>query len=389
MQVARDCTIVTSDVTGKFYRKVSGTVVNDSVSTAFGSHRCQDISGKTDAFGDIIDHPLLIEHTNRNGAQGMYGSFKNSVSDIKYTNWPTIHAKQTGVAHLDIPELPSINADALRVLANTNPGRNGPGSWGETLGDVGELPKLLHRAGSGIIDGLADGTLLHQFALLPVMEDIQRLKDLQRDIARRLREWESLKKKGGLHRKFQLGCYSATSGPGSLTTFESNHALVQGVVTRNTQVRRWGTVRWRFPPGVSFPPQPPDVLEKWATARVLGLNPDMELIWELIPFSFLFDWWRNVGNWLAAQGRSIPAEPSDVCIMTHTKTTYTMTVTAKTSWVSGGGGVLVRETKRRDIVAGLPPVLSSHGPGLGSGQLSTLAALGNRFRNYSKSIPSS
>lgn len=375
-QVARTRIKEFPTVSGTFYRELDGVVVTDSVAHAWDFHRCQDIAGKYTAHGHhIVDHPLIVTHISRNEVQGMTGTYQNGTFIARYKNWPTSYARLTEPAHLEVAGVPDLNADALRVLAMTNPGRNGPGSWGETLGDIGELPKLLHKAGGSFLKRAANGKLTWDWAILPVFEDLLRLFDIQRDIERRLRELESLQKKGGLRRKVELGRYSASSGPGSITTFESNYAVVRGFTTRITEIHRWGTVRWKIPDGMSLPPLPPDVLRGWARRHVLGLNPDLGLLWETIPFSFLFDWWRNVGNWLDAQNRSLPAEPSDVCIMTHYRTKQVMTVSERTPWVTGGGGLLIRETKRRDIVSGLPPVLSSQGPKLGPGQLTNLGAM--------------
>lgn len=374
-QVPRDRTRSTPGCTGTFYRKVSGKVINNSTATAWTNSRCQDIAGYSDGFGNAVDHPLTITRVDRDKVEGISGGFKNSVSDIRYKNWPAIYARNLTPAHLVIPEMPDIGSDVIKVLALTNPSRNGPGSWGETLGDIGQLPDLLKRRGGSFLRRGADGKLIWDWAILPVIRDIELLKQLQRDIERRLRELDSLNKKGGLHRKIDLGRYSASSGPSSLTTFESNYFLIQGVVTTNTKVHRWATVRWHWPKGYSPPPIPPSALRKWAAKRVLGINGDLALYWELIPWSFLFDWWRDVGRWLAAQNRDIPAEPSPVCIMQHTVTTASLVVTNRPAGVSGGGGQVIHETKTRDIVAGLPAVLSSQGPALGAGQLTNLGAL--------------
>lgn len=359
---------------GTFVQTVSGGSTTTQVRSATSVHSCQDVTGKYATGGRLVDHPVVIDHIRRSDAVPLNGHFKNSFVERRYTNCLSTYANGTTPAHLSVPGIPSNGADALKVLAYTNPSRNGQGSWGETLGDIGQLPKLLNKAGGSLIKRLANGKLLYDWALMPVLEDIQRLFDLQRDIERRLRELESLQRKGGLRRKIELGRYSASSAPDP-TAFESAGASVNGIVTRTTEVHRWGSVRWSFPAGYRLPPVPPKVLRGWALRHVLGLNPDFELIWELIPWTFLFDWWRDVGNWLSAQYRDLPADPSPVCIMTHTKTTYAMRVTSASSWISGGGGMLVRETKRRDVVVGLPAVLSSQGPALGPGQLTNLGAL--------------
>lgn len=379
IQVSRTRTRWDPSFTGTFYRVLDGVVINDDTRTAWSRGVCEDMLGKYDAAGRIVDHPLTITHLKKGGIEPLSGSFVNDLVNAKYVSYPTTHAYNVDPAHLAIPEIPSVNADAIKVLALTNPGRNGPGSWGETLGDIGELPGLLRNVGGNLFRRWADGHLTWNWAILPIIRDIERLKNFQRDVERRLRELESLRKKGGLHRRINLGSYSAVSGPSGLTAFETGYAKVYGVTTRTTHVRRWGTVRWNFPSGYSLPPVPPDELRRWAAQRVLGLNPDLGLIWELIPWSFLVDWWRDIGSWLAAQNNDLPAVASPVCIMTHTRTTYSMQVTTRSSWIRGGGGMIVKETKQRDIVAGLPAVLSSQGPGLGSGQLTSLGALLTKY----------
>lgn len=73
--------------------------------------------------------------------------------------------------------------------------------------------------------------------------------------------------------------------------------------------------------------------------RLTGLGVDVEVIWDLIPFSFMVDWFANTGDFL--KNRQVVSDYNIVCeygyVMCHTRTTET--VMGSGSFLQYPGGV--------------------------------------------------
>jgi len=120
----------------------------------------------------------------------------------------------------------------------------------------------------------------------------------------------------------------------------------------------WGTVRW-VPNRTS-----PIDLDKLASFNealqiVLDLRrPDASTIWESIPFSWLVDYFLNVGDVLAAVEDTDKVLPSEVCIMRH-RTVKTKSVASNLSEPGGfpwnreesmTGGDVLYDLKLRKVI---------------------------------------
>jgi hypothetical protein len=109
---------------------------------------------------------------------------------------------------------------------------------------------------------------------------------------------------------------SRKTSTSSTSTFYSNFlGSFGGQVKTQYQTKVWGSVTWR--------PKRDKLLEvqaltdfNSAVKQVLDLEaPDPDTVWEAIPFSWLVDYFINIGEVLKAVESSDLVIPTDICIM--------------------------------------------------------------------------
>jgi hypothetical protein len=272
------------------------------------------------------------------------------------------------------------------LLARTNPGRADI-SLPTFIGEMKDFPMMIRQEGrlalnlktlgrnlsrKGKIKEAADAYLGYKFGIAPLLSDLKKIISFQDAVDKRINELDRLYSKGGLRRRVNL--WSDTKSSSSTTIIASEFGgslLLTARVTTITKVKRWGTVRW-------IPTSPPQFItdsEKKAYARrlVFGLNAfSLGLTaWELLPWSWLADWFLNVQNLLEAHNNTVPAKAVNCCIMTQSDTTSDISRTSHPEY-TGGNATLVRGNRVRSLQTA---ALNTSLPFLNGSQLSILGAL--------------
>lgn len=218
---------------------------------------------------------------------------------------------------------PSNATLASQLLARTNPSR-AIVDIPVFIGELADLPDLVRKFGGGLLRRLADGNIRYQFGIRPLVADLTAMLNFVDHTDQRMRELQALQR-SGLRRKRDL--WQGTSSKASSGTISLNSSPywlgVQGTWTATSMARCWGFVKW-IPSG-DFPTTDRELL-RLARRAVLGLTIDGSTAWELIPFSWLIDWFSNVGDLLKARRNIVPCSPSPVqiMVMTRTETRYTI-----------------------------------------------------------------
>jgi len=284
--------------------------------------------------------------------------------------------------HLADPSVPAASANMLDLLNRTNPSR--PDYVPLTLiQDLVDIPKQLKEVGRLIQTPLkhltssrevANHYLGWQFGWKPLFQDVKDLLDLQMHIHKRVGELHRLYSSNGLKRRLHLGSWTVASQ--SRVTTESN-SLFALTVDRSilTKRDRWGTVRWK--PSVTLPSHTPSDAEiiRQAQQVALGLTVEGTLkgAWDLIPWTWVVNWFTNVGSFALQYSNTVPANPASACIMTKSETLFQdSNPQYSRSGFTGGFGDVVTTTKARYVG---PATLSVHLPFIGKDRLSILAAL--------------
>lgn len=114
--------------------------------------------------------------------------------------------------------------------------------------------------------------------------------------------------------------------------------------------------------------------------HLLGIKPDLELLWELAPWSWMVDWFSNIGDIIAICSEI--ANDSLVLryayLMRHTRVTYELTSRGPTSIYSGYVGDLTAEYTfvRKERIRANPYGFETQLENLTDYQWAILAALG-------------
>jgi hypothetical protein len=319
--------------------------------------RCDDV---VDSPGD---HPLTIEKrifraTPLSGKAGVSNNFV--VCDKWYAE-----EQMSNNSHIALPALPAFDAAAFLARVNPNKGQIGVP---EFLREFRELPKLVQLAGNSILKKGAGAYLTYQFGWKPLISDVKKMMDFTGRVNRKINELHALYQNGGIHRRRSIANDTVqTQSTGTLTGLPVT--VLKYKLASITQRTRWATTR--FVP-TTLPPRDESDYRRRAIQIVLGMDLSPSTAWQLMPWSWLIDWFGNVGDYLVQFNNTCPVRATPPCLMTYTKTIETLTRTDTQSGMLGGAAVKQRETKSRAIVV---PTLTASIPFLTGRQLSILGAL--------------
>jgi hypothetical protein len=351
-----------------------------------------DVQGSTctDKVGSpVVDSTLTLKHWDKSGITLCNGSTGEEGADtwVRLIDYPIgKYESDAALINSGAPVVyPSSSVMATDVLARSNPSRPDfvPG---QIIQDIYEIPKLIRHIGDQLKQGFrvspnraANGYLAAKFGWLPLVEDFVKTLDVFKYIDRRNNELDRLFTASGLKRRLRLGKYTGTSESTNFVASGAKGSLTCKQISHTTY-EFWGTVRWK--PSIA-PEFYPNHAQQLALAKriVLGATASGSFAssWDLIPWTWLLGWCTNVRSFVLAHGNTIPCDHSDVCIMQHGDHHRDMKVTSQSSWMTGGDGTIVRDTKDRFVVS--KASISAYPPYLDGGRLLTLGALAvQRFR---------
>lgn len=249
---------------------------------------------------------------------------------------------------------------AATTVSRTNPSRPVivPASL---VRDILDLPSMVRDIGKllmkpkGILTPkqLANQHLAIQFGWLPLIRDINQLLDIQSAVLKRHAELRRLYSGKGLKRRVTF--YDESSSSTVSQTW--NRPGVGLRYTHDVKLTRkmWATIRWK-PLAAAGRGPTDDQMHKLARKVVLGLTPEGAIkgAWDLIPWTWLIDWFIDVGSVLTQNSNTVAASHSSMCLMnekilTVNPTTIVMTGTG-TSDVRYTG--LYRQSNKTRLVSG-------------------------------------
>lgn len=239
----------------------------------------------------------------------------------------------------------------LQLLAATNPLRD-EFSVPVFAKELVEISSLFKLAAGSLAGYLGSSYLNYKFGWVQFVRDLKTLSTITVAIERRIKEFQSLSMKGGLRRKINL---KATSDNfvGGIGVIQSTYGVTmhgQYIGSRNCQTH--GTVRWRYKPGFDTGLYKLEGFNQ-AVSKVFDLGAlDSKTVWNMVPFSWLVDYFVDLNTWLGANDGSIFLEPYDICIVRKSKYRAKLKVTSKPLTIDvSGTGVLALDSYERDIVA--------------------------------------
>lgn len=278
-------------------------------------------------------------------------------------------------AHIDYPPEPDVSYYLTKLLANVNPSR--PVVDLPVFGfELKDFPRMLKGLGDVLgrrvkPSAVAGGYLAYQFGWRPLFNDLWSLLNLQKAIDDRIKLLQAYSRGTKLRRK--LGKSSASLGN---RTFLNSPGTIRLTVDQLFTEEAWFTARVKMLGGIV--PTGGSDLQALAARQVLGLDVSAATIWEAIPWSWLIDYFVNIGDVLAAHRGYLPFSVSNVNLMIKNRIEYTghnfarAVGTGKSEDCSGGHAY--SEIKRRILPNIVTPILTFK-PFLGLGQAAIITSL--------------
>lgn len=185
---------------------------------------------------------------------------------------------------------------------------------------------------------IASGHLTWRWAIAPFIRDMRALLDLQYLTSRRVAELQKLFTGRVIRRRVPLGKnVQRTSQVNQI--LHSEGLVIKGTRNVNYTETVWGTVKYRAKSKLNVA-----ILHKEGELRrrayqlVTGITTHEALAtaWELMPWSWLVDWFLQIGTVIRATNNSLDLVHSDCCLMRHTtsETTIAVDLAASEKWAT-------------------------------------------------------
>jgi len=339
-----------------------------------------------DFLGKKSDHDFFLEKESKS-YDNISG--KNPPQGIttyrEYTDYDIYHSR-ANPGHIPLGA-PTDNSAMVTAMARTNPGR-AVVSVPTFIGELKDFPSLVRQGGRlalrlkdrskklrrrGRDKEAADAYLAYKFGIAPMISDVQKLMDFQGQTEKRMAELDRLYAKGGMRRRVEIFSATSSTQQKNFAVESTLSSVVRCDVMTITTGRKWCTLRWQ----PTSPPQFKNDQEKQQVAQklVFGLNAESLTLtaWNLLPWSWMIDWFSNCGDYIAAHNNAVPAQAVGRCTMTHLETSTSYRRSDSNSWIQGGNAVFTRTSKTRVIGGGNN--LEASLPFLSGNQLSILGAL--------------
>jgi len=296
---------------------------------------------------------------------------------------PTDDARYQDVHHLpeDWGKDKGNSFYVTKLLKLTNPARP-VFSVPVAIKELVDLTSLFSLAAKSFTKFVGGAYLNYRFGWLQFINDINTLSGIVKAVNSRVKEINSLAKEGGLRRSVPLDNFGNIYR-NQFETLQSTYGVtITGSRAYSTEWKIWGSVRW-YP--ANYREIPTDAADAWllAVRQVFDLEQiDSETLYQLIPWSWLLDYFSNLGDFLAAnEGRALVV-PKDICIMREL-TTHDIVRRTKTGLggdaISGGSHHNTRVTFTRKVMT--ESLSAEYFPDMLSlGEFKVVLALLARFR---------
>ena len=204
------------------------------------------------------------------------------------------------------------------------------------------------------------------------MSDLASLFDMSKMLDQRLRYLQAAKN-GGTSIRRSLGGDTSTSSSGDYNLLNDGYGKFVLRSTEKTTVtdKYWMTAR------MVVTSELPDAQElpEFVIRNALGLNVSASTLWNMVPWSWLSDYFVNIGDFLEAQRGFIRWQVPKMCIMHRSEAVSKLENKSSDlgcTWV--GGDHMTTVTKRRAAYVNPTPTFAFR-PFLTNGMMANLGAL--------------
>jgi hypothetical protein len=281
----------------KIIRISNGSVEQDSTSSFTSSAK---------EFGDVVgnrngNNPAYSSEVSRSG--GIASGTTLSSRSVTWTNWMIDTGKNTTWSHLAVANVPSDSWCATEVASQTNPS-NATVNIPLSIAELRDIPKMVKRK-FGQQKG--NSVLESTFGWQPMVRDIQSIMRVIHSVESRIKTLNMMSSGAPLSR-------TRTAFSGVTTLKDEDRRTVdytnRGQILSHrrlttTRCDKRVTVQWK----PNFDLSQMSDHEKWKYAMRIALGLEPTTLWqtayELIPWSWLNDYFSNMGDLVSLTNNSV------------------------------------------------------------------------------------
>jgi hypothetical protein len=280
----------------------------------------------------------------------------------------------TSYTYVTIPTATDMNFWKAKALASINPFKPQV-DLPLFLFELREFPRMLRDLGH-VLQGrikprdVPGGYLAYNFGWAPLVSDLKSLFNFAESIAKTRNALTNAA--NGSKVSHTLGGRSSTGLP-TTYSYAGTVSTYQVEVSHKTSVKAWCKAHVHL-----TEPLPPLVYDKemLAMKTAFGLNLRPAMLWDAIPFTWLIDYFTNMGDLMEARGGYNRWRFADLYIMVETTKTDQVThTTKKLQSMSHAGGTMSYVRKERSYAGANPNVGISFAPMLSDYQTGIISAL--------------
>jgi hypothetical protein len=326
----------------------------------------------------FVDSNLYIDKYDWTDPAKLSGTYiSGSFKDVFLELTPNIWANRGQESGSSVPTIDWNNL-AARAMANANPNRPVV-DIPVFLYELRELPGMIHHLGQllkrnrrSFTDpySVSETYLGWTFGWRPLINDLISMVTFQKAIANRIAYLERLRSKSSIRRS--LGSLSSPNTQSATQVIAGgSKASVSGYTTTNTKTEVWYTMRMQLITDLSSVA----AVREAAIRTVFGLELSPATLWELVPWSWLVDWFTNFGQLLSLTRGIVEYRQSNLNLMAKTTIEINHVLTSASAGIALSGNTkATRILKQRK--ASVPHAFPAlYMPWLSYGQIGILGAL--------------
>ncbi|UJQ85603.1 MAG: putative maturation protein [Suhnsivirus montiscola] len=277
--------------------------------------RCDDSNPGPGNFSVMHDKCGVATYTYQQGAESVRivdGPLAQPVGGLSHIPWNECD-----------PEWGDPSTDYLATLAaaRTNPSRptvNVP----SFIGELKDLPGAIRDQGEKSFKWARSDSVGVQFGILPMVSDVMKLMNFHDGVARRSDELDRLQSGNGLKRRVRL------KSTGKVTTSLGKPGDASAIAVTSTRHSVYATLRWKSAGNFQFPPSGSRERSNYVKRLLLGVTRENDVYasalvaWNLLPWSWMADWFGNVGTYLEANMNQSIASPAEIWVCRSSATVH-------------------------------------------------------------------
>ena len=265
----------------------------------------------------------------------------------------------------ELKDLPSLMKNWYGLfLRGKSAFRPSQANWRPPKGAPRQPPSSWNKMLQLIPETIASGHLTWRWAIAPFIDDIRKFCDASFHISRNLAMLQRLQDGKALRRRVSLRT-TTYSEVQSNVFLHSDGTIIKGDLLTSCSEKSWGTVTYSLPKSTDLGTSPGSLAEANRQLNRMrrltyGITTYglLETAWELMPWSWMVDWFTNLGSVISANNNSLGLQRGSICLMQTINTNRTIqAITQKADWVTLVGSDFYQAYVTKDRIVNAVPLL--------------------------------